>query len=141
MFPAAKKTATPSEALAARFWIVSLTVTRIPFHWLVPLTMSSPTWHTSACICQGAQNIQWRAAPSWATFRAGQPSEPAQSSGPAHRHTWATPIHFEIMGLVDQEVSKLRATFRERTCGCGAGGGTPPSQDCTGAGTGQTWHA
>ena len=56
-FPAATETATeiatettlqrsPSKALAARFWIVSLTVTRIPFHWLVPLTMSSPTWHT-----------------------------------------------------------------------------------------------
>merc|ERR550514_1146753 len=29
---------------AARFWIVKTTVTRMPFHWLVPLTMSSPTF-------------------------------------------------------------------------------------------------
>merc|ERR1719263_967932 len=33
-----------TSTFAARFWIVSLTVTRIPFHADVPLTMSSPTF-------------------------------------------------------------------------------------------------
>ena len=28
-------------ALACRFWMVNFTVTRMPFHWLVPLTISS----------------------------------------------------------------------------------------------------
>merc|ERR1719189_1540923 len=33
-----------TSTLAARFWIVSLTVTRMPFQAAVPLTMSSPTF-------------------------------------------------------------------------------------------------
>merc|ERR1719247_547922 len=33
-----------TSTLAALFWIVSLTVTRMPFHAAVPLTMSSPTF-------------------------------------------------------------------------------------------------
>merc|ERR1719401_3209596 len=33
-----------TSTLAARFWIVRRTVTRIPFHALVPFTMSSPTF-------------------------------------------------------------------------------------------------
>merc|ERR1719506_2009840 len=33
-----------TSTLAFLFWIVSLTVTRIPFHAEVPLTMSSPTF-------------------------------------------------------------------------------------------------
>merc|ERR1712094_13930 len=33
-----------TSTLAARFWIVSLTVTRMPFHADVPFTMSSPTF-------------------------------------------------------------------------------------------------
>merc|ERR1719401_1970017 len=33
-----------TSTLAARFWIVSLTVTRIPFQALVPFTISSPTF-------------------------------------------------------------------------------------------------
>merc|ERR1719491_2665428 len=32
------------STLAARFWMVSLTVTRMPFHAPVPFTMSSPTF-------------------------------------------------------------------------------------------------
>merc|ERR1719454_219438 len=33
-----------TSTFAARFWMVSLTVTRMPFHALVPLTISSPTF-------------------------------------------------------------------------------------------------
>merc|ERR1719356_651256 len=33
-----------TSTLAARFWIVRRTVTRMPFHWFVPFTMSSPTF-------------------------------------------------------------------------------------------------
>merc|ERR1719491_427426 len=33
-----------TSTLAARFWIVSLTVTRMPFQADVPFTMSSPTF-------------------------------------------------------------------------------------------------
>merc|ERR1719371_117775 len=33
-----------TSTLAARFWMVSLTVTRMPFQAEVPLTMSSPTF-------------------------------------------------------------------------------------------------
>merc|ERR1719195_1235486 len=33
-----------TSTFAWRFWIESRTVTRMPFHWLVPLTMSSPTF-------------------------------------------------------------------------------------------------
>merc|ERR1719231_147657 len=31
-----------TSTLAALFWIVRRTVTRMPFHWLGPLTMASP---------------------------------------------------------------------------------------------------
>merc|ERR1719253_1897420 len=33
-----------TSTFAARFWMVSLTVTRMPFHAEVPLTISSPTF-------------------------------------------------------------------------------------------------
>merc|ERR1740120_167434 len=33
-----------TSTLAARFWMVNFTVTRIPFQALVPFTMSSPTF-------------------------------------------------------------------------------------------------
>ena len=53
---------TKTLALAARFWIVSFTVTRIPFHWLVPFTMSSPTWPVAAR--RTAQESPWSLFPA-----------------------------------------------------------------------------
>merc|ERR1719226_212467 len=95
-----------TSTLAARFWIVNRTVTRMPFQALVPLTMSSPTFFGDR--------------PNGPTF--GAKTEDGACSPPyCRRVTTLTSLGSNLGAILSVEVDELRRSRAEKQCGGAAG--------------------